>query len=82
MNKERRQQLNEAIDNLEDAVSVIQDVYSDEEEAYENLNEGLRCGKTGDSMQASLSHLDDFISSIEGVKQEIEDFVKNKKKKR
>lgn len=80
MNKERRQQLLEAIDNLDDAISVIQDVYSDEEEAYDNLNEGLRCGKTGDSMQSSLFHLDEFIEKIENIKTEIEDFAKNKRK--
>lgn len=80
MNKERRQQLYDATSLLDDAISIIQDIHAEEEEAFDNLNEGLQCGKTGDSMQTAMEKLDGFWSRLEADKKEIEDYASGKKK--
>ena len=80
MNKERRQQLYDATSLLDDAIAIIQDVHAEEEEAFDNLNEGLQCGKTGDSMQAAMDKLDGFENEIEAVKKKIEDYAGGKKR--
>lgn len=80
MNKERRQQLYDATSLLDDAIAIIQDVRAEEEEAFDNLNEGLQCGKTGESMQAAMEKLDDFENRIESIKGEIEGYAGGKKK--
>lgn len=79
MNKQRRQQLYDATAALDEAVAVIQDIHSEEEEAFNNLSEGLQCSKTGVSMQEAMDKMDGFIDKIEAIKSEIEEFVENKK---
>ena len=54
MNKERRQQLYDAVSLLDDAIAVIQDVHAEEEEAFENLPEGLQGSQTGYNMQLAM----------------------------
>lgn len=57
MNKQRRQQLYGATAALDEAVAVIQDVHFEEDEAFNNLSEGLQCSRTGDSMQEAMDTL-------------------------
>lgn len=79
MNKQRRQQLYDATAALDEAVAVIQDILSEEDEAFNNLSEGLQCSGTGESMQEAMDTLDGFVDMIEAIKGEIEKFAKNKK---
>ena len=79
MNRQRRQQLYDATSALDEAVAVIQDIHSEEDEAFNNLSEGLQCSRTGDSMQDAMDKLDGFVDKIESVKSEIEKFIENKK---
>ena len=44
MNKERRKKVLNAIRNIED---VLQDILSDEQEAYDNMPEGLQSSENG-----------------------------------
>lgn len=79
MNRQRRQQLYDATSALDEAVAVIQDIHSEEDEAFNNLSEGLQCSRTGNSMQDAMDKLDGFVDKIESVKNEIEKFIENKK---
>ena len=79
MNKQRRQQLYDATSALDEAVAVIQDIHSEEDEAFNNLSEGLQYSRTGDSMQEAMNTLDGFVDKIEAIKSEIEKFAENKK---
>lgn len=80
MNKERRQQLYDAVSLLDDAIAVIQDVHAEEEEAFENLPEGLQGSQTGYNMQLAMEKLEYFENRIESIKDEIEDYSNCKKK--
>lgn len=80
MNKERRQQLYDAVSLLDDAIAVIQDVHAEEEEAFENLPEGLQGSQNGYNMQLAMEKLEDFENRIESIKDEIEDYSSCKKK--
>lgn len=79
MNKERRQQLSEASSLLDDAIAVIQEVRDEEEEAWSNLPDGLKYSGTGYDMQLAMDKLTDFEDRIESMKDEIYDYVENKK---
>lgn len=79
MNKQRRQQLYDATAALDEAVAVIQDIHAEEDEAFNNLSEGLQCSRTGDAMQEAMDKLDEFADKIESIKSEIEKFAENKK---
>lgn len=79
MNKERRQQLYDATTLLDDAIAAIQDVRAEEEEAFDNLPEGLQGSQTGYNMQLAMEKLEDFENCIESIKDEIEDYAGGKK---
>ena len=78
MNKQRRQQLYDATAALDEAVAVIQDVQAEEDDAFNNLSEGLQCSRTGGAMQDAIDILDSFVDEIEAVKSKIEKFAENK----
>lgn len=78
MNKQRRQQLYDATAALDDAIAVIQDVQAEEDDAFNNLSEGLQCSRTGEAMQDAIDVLDGFVDEIEAVKTKIEKFAENK----
>lgn len=79
MNKERREELWEVYTSLDDAMSKIIEVRSDEEDSFDNLPDGLQASKTGESIQAAIDWLDGIESNIQNVRDKVEKFIKNKK---
>lgn len=75
MNKDRRQRLSDALSSLDEAIDIISEVRDEEQEAFDNMPEGLQCSSRGEAMMEAMDHLDGFSSSIEDIKSEIEDFV-------
>ena len=81
MNKERRQELGEVIDYLDDAIMRLEEIRDDEQDSFDNLPEGLQNSRTGDSMQDAIDRLEGFCDDIEKVKANISGMMSNKKKK-
>lgn len=82
MNKERRQELGDVIDYLDDATNRLEEIISDEEDSFDNLPEGLQCSRTGDSMQEAMDRMRGFCDDIEAVKSKVNDMMLNKKPKK
>lgn len=82
MNKERRQELGDVIDYLDDAIDRLEEIISDEEDSFDNLPEGLQCSRTGDSMQEAMDRMRGFCDDIEAVKSKVNDMMLNKKPKK
>jgi hypothetical protein len=71
MNKERRKEL-EAIDALIAAAKERLEMVRDaEQEAFDNLPESLQNGERGQAMAEAIENLDNTISSLEMVADEI-----------
>ena len=81
MNKERRQELGEVIDYLDDAIMRLEEIRDDEQDSFDNLPEGLQNSRTGDSMLEAIDRLEGFCDDIEKVKANVSDMMSNKKKK-
>lgn len=79
MNKERREELWEVYTSLDDAMSKIIEVRSDEEDSFDNLPDGLQASKTGESIQAAIDWLNDTELVIQSVRDRVERYIKNKK---
>lgn len=69
MNNERRKEIAKAIHSIE---SVIQDILSDEEEAYDNMPESLQGSERGiaseeaqDSLSAAIEALEEAVMCLE-----------------
>lgn len=82
MNKERRQELGEVIDYLDDAIVRLEEIRDDEQDSYDDLSEGLQNGRTGGSMLNAIDQLNGFCDDIEKVKSKVSDMMLNKKKKK
>ena len=60
MNQARRKQIQQAIDILEDVACL-------EQEAYDNMPEGLQDSEKGDGMQEGLDNLDEAKGLLEDM---------------
>lgn len=82
MNKERRKALAEAIhylnaaqEKIENAKDIISDVYSEEDEAYDNLPESVQDSDRGEAMAENVDTLDTAHSELEDIFDQIQDQI-------
>ena len=74
MNKERKRELLEVVDILEDAVTSIQDVIDEEQESFDNLPPGLQDSERGAKMEDAITFMEGLVSDIEAVEQKIKSY--------
>ena len=74
MNKQRRSRLQKVIDQLEDLKAEVASICEEEQEAYDNMPEGLQDAERGQQIYENISNLedrdgdfDDLISNLEEV---------------
>lgn len=72
MNAARRKELKRALDMLDAAKSILEQVAEEEQEAYDNLPEGIQDSERGeqiydnaDTLSGYMDDLDDMMSAIE-----------------
>lgn len=64
MNQERRRLIGAQISALRDAEYALIDVTEAEQEAFDNLPEGLQNSAQGEAMQEALAQLEEAMESI------------------
>lgn len=79
MNDARRQELNDVIEYLDDAIDRLEEIRDDEEDSYDNLNEGLQNSRTGANMLEAIDQLEGFCADIADIKGKIMDMMTKKK---
>lgn len=77
MNNQRRKELRKAMELLSEARGIIESVRDEEQEAFDNLPEGIQCSSRGESMEEMISSMECAISSLEDAEYDIEDDVIN-----
>lgn len=82
MNKERREELYDVTQLLDEAVDCLNDIRDEEQDAYDALPEGLQMSSRGAAMEGALDVLDGFEQSIIDIRNKIEEYAKPKKKKK
>lgn len=75
MKEERLKILETCLGAIQDAHDVLEEVRDEEEQAYDNLPEGLQCSERGDLMQEAMDNLDEVVSSLDEVISNLEDIV-------
>lgn len=75
MNKPRRKELNRALEMIADARAIIEAMQEEEQEAFENLPEGLQMAEMGEKMEENASRLEDIIGYLEEQENELEDII-------
>lgn len=71
MNKARRKMISDALDKLGELSSMIEMIRDDEQEAYDNLPEGLQESERVEAMYDAI----DALESAMGACEEIEEYL-------
>lgn len=67
MNKARRKEIDKAIDLLLEARVILEQVQSDEEDAFDNMPEGIQMSERGEAMEENIGILDEITGTIGDV---------------
>lgn len=65
MNKARRLSIMKTINSLQILKSDVENIQSEEQDAYDNLPESLQDSERGDRMQEAIDNLDDAMTLID-----------------
>ncbi len=71
MNKDRRHKLRQAAEMIYEAKLIIARANDDEEEAYDNLPDGIRDSDRGDTMQEMIDTMDNIIEVLDNTYDQI-----------
>ena len=80
MNKERREELLEVVDILDEAIGRLSEIRDDEQDALDSMPDGLQESSRGMVMQEALDTMDEFEDSIASIQSRIEQYAMPKKK--
>lgn len=75
MNKERRKRLEVVAQTIDELVQEMYDIQNDEQDAFDNLPEGLQMSERGDQMQDNIDNIDSIISDLENIADEIDEII-------
>jgi flagellar biosynthesis chaperone FliJ len=75
MNDQRRKQLKEALQKLEDAAASIEICKDEEQEYYDNMPEGLQGGEKGDKAQEAIDGLEEALTQIDDAIAQITEVI-------
>lgn len=75
MNKERRALLRKAADMVYEAKVMVARANDDEENAYDNLPDGIRDSDRGDTMQETIDQLDSIIEELDNAYDQIREIT-------
>ena len=74
MNNERRKEIAEAVALLvkakaqnEDAAAILENCKDEEEEAFENLPEGLQSSNRGETMEQNIEYIQAAIDELDNI---------------
>lgn len=67
MNKARRKEIDKALDLLLEARVILEQVQSDEEDAFDNMLWGLQTSERGEAMEENIEILDEITGTIGDV---------------
>ena len=72
MNRQRRKRLEEAFEKVSEAMGILEEVKSEEEESYENLPDNFRDGDRGEEMQGYIEMLEEAYNYLDDANSVIE----------
>ena len=73
MNKERREQLTDVSDIISEAMSRLDEIREEEQEAYDNMPECLQSGVNGDPMLDAINMMNSWESKVNDIINVIEE---------
>ena len=75
MNNVRRKELRSIITEIETVKTRLDSVLSDEQDAFDNLPEGLQCSMRGEDMEEAIDAMESACDSLDEVIDGLSDLV-------
>ena len=75
MNKQRRNRLQKVIDKLEELSEELHDICSEEEDAYDNMPEGLQEAERGQLMYENIDEMSDMECEMDDWVNRLQEIV-------
>lgn len=75
MNKQRRKDLQKALELIAEARSIIETAQEEEQESFDNLPESIQYGEQGERMQENADNLEEIVSYLEDQESTLEDII-------
>lgn len=72
MNRKRRKKLEAAFEKISDAIEILDDAISEEQESLDNLPDNFKYGERGEEMQGYLEMLNDARDYLDDANSVIE----------
>lgn len=82
MNKNRREELLDVVQSLDEAFDRLEEIRDDEQDAFDSMPEGLQYSSRGDAMQEAIDTLNGFNDEIDKIRTKISEYALPKKKKK
>lgn len=73
MNQQRRKEIQAVLNELADLRSRIESVQSDEQDAYDNMPEGLQQSERGQNAEEACSRLEDALTAFDDLESALND---------
>lgn len=73
MNKSRREAISKVIDKVDEARWDLDMIRDEEQEAYDNMPEGLQSSERGETMADGLETLDSILDNLEEISSQLGD---------
>lgn len=74
MNKQRRKEIKKAISKISELKDLVENILSEEQEAYENMPEGIQASENGmnseeaqESLEAACEAIEEAICCLEEI---------------
>lgn len=67
MNKQRRKQLQEIANTLSELKEQLDILTQEEQDAFDNLPEGIQYSDKGTEMEENVSEMEDILSGLEDI---------------
>lgn len=75
MNNVRRKELRSIITEIENVKSRLDSVLNDEQDAFDNLPEGLQCSMRGEDMEEAIDAMESACDSLDEAIDGLNDLV-------
>ena len=75
MNRQRRKELARAMELIGEARSIIENCCEEEQDAFDNMPEGIQASERGEQMEEYISTMEDVISNIEDAESGLEEIA-------
>lgn len=72
MNNTRRSQITDIMENLSSLQTSIEELLEEEQEAFDNLPEGIQDSERGEAIQAAIDNLEEAVSNCEELLNNLE----------